>query len=93
MHHNFLDTPSDTCHCNQGIENTSHFLFQCPSYATQRVILAGSVITILLKNNLNYLGNELLVYLYGHESMSDTDNKNILLSTIKYIKDTERFAA
>ena len=27
--HNFIDTPSDICHCNQGIENTSHFLFSC----------------------------------------------------------------
>ena len=25
--HNFIDTPSDICHCNQGVEDTSHFLF------------------------------------------------------------------
>ena len=23
--HNFIDTPNGTCHCNQGIEDTSHF--------------------------------------------------------------------
>ena len=90
--HNFNDTPSDTCNCNQNVETTSHFLFECPFYATQRVTLAGSIIGILLKNNLNHLGNELRVYLYGHRSMSDTDNKVIILSTIKYIKDTKRFS-
>ena len=90
--HNFIDTPSDTCNCDQSVENTNHFLFECPFYPTQRVTLAGSVIEILRKNNLNHLGNELRVYLYGHKSMSDTDNKVILLSTIKYIKDTKRYS-
>ena len=28
--HNFTYTPSGICHCNQGIEDTSHFLFSCP---------------------------------------------------------------
>ena len=28
--HNFDDTPSDICRCNQGIEDASHFLFSCP---------------------------------------------------------------
>ena len=91
--HNFADTPCDTCHCTQGIENTSHFLFQCPSYVTQRATLAASVIQILLRNNLNNLGNQECLYLYGHCSMNDNDNKAVLLSTIKYIKDTGRFAA
>ena len=28
--HNFIDTPSDICHCNQGVEDTNHFLFFGP---------------------------------------------------------------
>ena len=90
--HNFIDTPTETCYCNQSVENTSHFLFEGPFFATQRVTLAGSVIEIILRNNLNHLGNKLRVYLYGHDSMSDRDNKILLLSTIKYIKDTQRFS-
>ena len=90
--HNFIDTPSDTCHCNHGIEDTFHFLFLCPSYATQRATLVTSVIDILQKNNLNHLGNQLQLYLYGQDSISYTDNRIILLSTIKYIKDTRRFS-
>ena len=90
--HNFIDTPNDTCLCNQSVENTTHFLFECPFYATQRAILAASVIQILQKNNLNHLSNQVSLYLYGYYSMSDIDNKLILVSTIKYIKDTQRFS-
>ena len=90
--HNFPDITSD-CQCSFEIENTSHFLFQCPFYVTQRATLAAGVITILLRNNLNNLGNQERLYLYGHDSMNDNDNKAVLLSTIKYIKDTKRFTA
>ena len=41
--HNFTDTPSGTCLCNKGIEDTSHFLLSCPSYSVQRVTLVTSV--------------------------------------------------
>ena len=47
--HNFTDTPSDICHCNEGIEDTNHFLFSCPDYAILRATLAASVINILQK--------------------------------------------
>ena len=89
----FIDTPSDTCLCSQSIENTNHFLFQCPLYTAQRATLAASVIVILLRHNLNNLGNQEHLYLYGHHSLNDADNKAILLATIKYIKDTNRFTA
>ena len=91
--YDFADTPCDKCHCNVGTEDINHFLFQCPSYFTQRATLATSVILVLLRNNLNYLGNQERLYLYGHDSLNDDDNRAILLSTIKYIKDTKRFTA
>mgnify|MGYP003717955363 CR=1 FL=1 len=90
--HNFIDTPSGTCHCNQGVEDTSHFLFFCPSYVTQRATLTTSVNEILLKHNLNHLVNQSQLYLYGHDSINFTDNRKILISTLKYIKDTRRFS-
>ena len=55
--HNFTDTPSGICHCNQGIEDTSHFLFSCPSYATQRAAPVSIVNEILHKVCLNHLEN------------------------------------
>ena len=92
-HHNFADTPSEICECNQGVECTRHFLFECPRYANHRATLAVSVIDILQRNNLNHLGNQLELYLYGHPSLNLVDNRQILLSTIKYIKDTKRFSS
>ena len=90
--HNFVDTPSEICECNQGVEGTRHFLFECPRYATHRATLAVSVIDILQRNNLNHVGNQLELYLYGHPSPDLINNRQILLSTIKYIKDTKRFS-
>ena len=42
-HHNFSDTPSESCECNLGNEDIRHFLFECPFYAIQRVTLAVNV--------------------------------------------------
>ena len=36
FHHNFTDTPSEICHCDQGIGDTKHFLFSCPDHAILR---------------------------------------------------------
>ena len=90
--HNFLDTPSNICLCNRGIEDTNHFLFSCPLYPTQRATLAASIIGILQKYNLNNLGNQTHVYLYGHRTINFADNRTILLSTLKYLKETQRFS-
>ena len=91
-HHNFSDTPSKSCECNLGIEDIRHFLFECPFYVIQRVILAVNVIDILQRKNLHHLGNQPELYLYGHTSLDLIDNRQILLSTIKYVKDTKRFS-
>ena len=77
--HNFIDTPSDKCLCTRGIEDTNHFLVSCPFFAAQRATLA------------NHLGNQSHLYLYGHQTINFADNRKILLSTIKYIKETRRF--
>ena len=90
--HNFADTPSEICLCNIGVENIQHFLFECPFYATKRATLATEVMPILIRNNLNHLANDENLYLYGNASINDNENKAIILATIKYIKDTNRFS-
>ena len=90
--HNLEDTPSDTCSCNQGNEDTNHFLLFYPIYIMTRAKLVAIVTNILQKHNVNYLGNESHLLLYGHGSLSSFENKQILLSTIRYIKVTRRFA-
>ena len=81
-----------SCLCNQGVEDTSHFLFSYPSFVTQRATLVTSVNEILLKYNLIHLGNQQQLYLYGHDSINYVDNRKILISTLKYIKDSHRFS-
>ena len=90
--YNFIDIPSNICHCNQGIEDTSHFLFSGPSHANERAALLLNVNVVLRKVNLNNLRNQLQLYLYGHQSIIYSDNKKILMSTIKYITETRCFS-
>ena len=90
--HNFIDTPSDNCFCHQGIEDTKHFLFSCILFVNQRATLIATITEILRKYNLNQLINKENLYLYGNEAIDPVDNNKIILSTIKYIKDTERFS-
>ena len=73
--YNFIDTPSDICHCNQGIEDTSHFLFSSPSCVIERAALMSNVNEILQKMNLNHLRNQLKLYLYGHSAIINSDNR------------------
>ena len=91
--YNFAATPSGICECNQDAEDTSLFLFECPRYATPRANLAVKVIDILQRNKLNHLGKQPELYLYGYRSLHPIDNRNNLLSTIEYIKDTQRFSS
>ena len=91
-HHNFADTPFDMCRCMQGVEDTRHFLLVCPFYVMQRVTLISSINEILLKNNLPRLGDQSQLLLYGHDSINSNDNRKIILGTLKYIKDTNRFS-
>ena len=86
--HGFIDTPSAICLCDQDIENTNHFLFSCPMFTNQRVVLIDNVSVILQKYNLINLANKSLLYLYGNSIIDLADNKQILLLTIKYIKET-----
>ena len=88
----FSDTPSETCECNLGIEDIRHLLFECPFYAIQRMTQAVNVSDILQRKNLSHLGNQPELYLYGDHSVNLIDNRQILLSTIKYVKDTTRFS-
>ena len=91
MRLNFSDTP-ETCECNLGIEDIRHFLFECPFYAIQRVTLAGDVIDVSQRKNLSHVGNQPEMYLYGSPPLDLIDNRQILLSTIKYVKDTSRIS-
>ena len=92
--HHFNDTPSDKCLCRNGVEDTRHFLISCSNFSTYRDKLFANIEIILHRNNLCLMTVENVVELliYGHPSLKDSDNANILLATIDYITETKRFA-
>ena len=92
IRHGFDDNPSDKCLCNQGIEDSKHFLSSCKLFTIPRATLRASVVVIPQRYNLDNLINNLQLYLYGHRSIHFADNKIILLLTIAFIKDTRRLS-
>ena len=86
-----MDTPDDWCMCLSAPENTQHFLLKCTLFSVQREKLIISVNNLLANTNLLHLIDDYRLYLYGHHTLSNETNKDILLSTISYIKDTGRF--
>ena len=88
--HNFLDTPSDTCICKNGVEDTDHFFIHCPFYNSHRTELRAKVSLIISRNDLDLnISSNLL--LYGHNSLSFQDNRDILLATLYFIFQSNRF--
>ena len=53
--HNFAVSLSEICEWNEGVEDTRHFLFECPRYLTPGITLAVKVIEILRRKSLNHL--------------------------------------
>ena len=93
--HHFLDTPYDTCNCSQRVaETTCHFLLHCPLFTTHRKVLLDAVNPILRSNNFPIVDDIELVnlLLYGKEKLKFADNQEVLIATIKFIRNTSRFA-
>ena len=91
--HKFIDTPFWYLSMQaKALKIQDIFLLSCPLYTVQRVTLVTSVKEILLKVNLIHLEDQLKLYLYGDTSINNAVNKKLLLSTIKYIKVTQRFS-
>ena len=88
---NFIDTLSDVCACTTATEDTEHFLLNCPLYADARALLLRTTNEIVLRNNLPNTNESYRFFLYGHHSLGESDNKQILLATINFIKSTKRF--
>ena len=89
--HNFADTPSDICECGMASENTSHFLFFCTNFQAQRVQLMNRVLPLLQNYDLMQHIHNPRIFLYGDISISNSDNKTILQSSLNYILQTGKF--
>ena len=88
--HNFIDTPSDWCECNSPPDNKYHYLLQCHLFHFPRIELINSITSIVSPYNLIDVIDNQMIYLYGNCSLSCENNRKIILSTIKYMKETGR---
>ena len=78
---NLID--DDMCNCGLGVENSTHFLFHCPYYSTQRNILF---------NDLHHFQPlSLNKLLFGDQSLSIRENNLIFRNVHKFIASTKRF--
>ena len=91
--HNFEDTVDPMCWANDGVEDVTHFLLSCQLYIHLRIELLNSV-SRLTGTNVTDLDNKTLVrlLLYGDERKYSFEiNKRIILSTITFVKNSNRF--
>ena len=93
-HHNFNDTPDDTCSCSLDAETSHHFLLRCPFFAVPRRDLLQIVNPILMVNEVPVADDINLVQtlLYGHDKIKFEDNQKILKATIDFVRKTSRFS-
>jgi len=89
--YNFLNTPHDICECGTASEDPKHFFFHCSLYAQHRIKLLDSISMTLLPHPEIVVDDNTSLLLYGYHKLSFAQNSQILISTIKYIKETKRF--
>ena len=90
--HNFLDTPSDMCTCQTGTESTTHFLLHCPRFNGYREELMDKIQPIV--QNLPHISENATlcnILLYGSKILDTAKSKEILDTTLIYIRSTGRF--
>ena len=91
--HNFLDTPSDKCMCQTGTESTIHFLLQCPLFNVHREDLMNKIQPVV--RDLPHVSEHptlCSILLYGSKNLDPPQNKEILNTTLIYIRNTGRFS-
>ena len=91
VRHNFADTLDTLCLCSIETESTAHFFLRCRNYNNIRITLMNEFNDI--DNSISSRQpNELLrIILYGDCKFKDNVNKRILIATIQFIKNSNRF--
>ena len=89
--HNFADTLNPLCSCSLETESMAHFFLRCRYYSNIRITLMNELNDI--DNSItSRQTNELLrTILYGDCKFKDDVNKWILIATIQFIKNSNRF--
>ena len=89
--HNFEDTLNPLCSCRIEAETMLHFFLRCQLFNDIREILMNDLISI--DRSLPSLSQDKLVsiLIYGSDAFDNKKNRKILIFTIHFIKDSQRF--
>ena len=90
--HNFRDCLNPLCSCSLEVESSTHFFLHCKCYNDIRKTLLDTVKEIANKDLTNYSDEYLVnLFLFGSQSYSFNENKEIIEASIKFILTSERF--
>ena len=89
--HNFTDTLNPLCSCSLETETTAHFFLRCRNYTDVRLTLLKELYRIDNSITLRQPNELLRIILYGDSKFKDNVNKQILIATIQFIKNSNRF--
>ena len=86
-----LETLNPLCPCSIETETTAHYFLHCHFYNANRSDPVNELNEI--DSSLSTLNENKFIdlILYGSDKFDDKKNHNILMSTIKSIKDSQRF--
>ena len=89
--HNFADTLNPLCSWSLETESTAHFFLRCRYYSNIRITLINELNDI--DNSItSKQPNELFrIILYGDCNFKDNVSKPILIATMQFIKNSNRF--
>ena len=89
--HNFADTLNPLCSCSLETESTAHFFLCCRYYSNICITLMNELNDIDYSITSRQANELLLIILYGDCKFKDDVNKQILIETIQFIKNSNRF--
>ena len=89
--HGFRDILNPLCPCSIETETTAHYFLRCHFYNVNRFALMNELNEIYSSFSTLNENKFIDLILYGSDKFDDKKNHNILMSTIKFIKDSQRF--
>ena len=89
--HNFSDTINPLCPCSLEPETTTHFLLHCRNYSNLCTTLMSDLYSIDPSRIVTNETNLVQLLLFGNSKYDFETNRKILLTTIKYLKNSLRF--
>ena len=92
FHHNFNECMNPLCSCSLEVEDTLHYLLHCRHFSQFRNDLMNSVKSVSDDFESLSDNNKKDVLLYGDSRLDENKNRTIIIATLTYIKNTERFS-